>query len=602
MKRALSILLAALLVLMAVPTFAEDNELETGLYVSDDGQERMYLYDEGVGILIAPAEEEGWFYSSGVVWTGSSLEIERGVVPFALSGAALSFTYMNRAMVLHYQGESEGFDIGDPAGYTFAGEYESEDGKKLTLTSDGQGVYADAAGEQPVFWGSYYPMEEYEEPHVCYILFGSFLCSMDFVDGQVQIDDENAGKTTFSPVAPAAAPAPAAETADGTTVISAAYDLALTLPSGGWTVEETEAGLLVTRNADLIQYTFISLPLDAAPNVATLDAYADHIWTDGLMGAGVAYDAADTVRGDHAVGAAAGRTAAAEWTRDEAAYTGDAILWYADGRLYVALSVAAKDTRAQALALLDQALLTFRPAEDASPVTQLPMDKAVFESIKDLPPVVTVAAEEVYYGYKMTSDGQSFELIPFLTAMGVDPRAISLTLRADGTGRLMFLDEDDSAEFTWNETTFTSEGESIPYTRVGSHIIMSSDGEFIEFVPAAEFEKILGETEAAPKMGPVTPTAEALVGSWTFTKARAMGMEIPASMMGTEMSLVLSDDGTAILLADGSPTELRWTIREDEKVALTAAGEEIFLMTYDGSVLTLITDAESVEMIFEKDA
>ena len=35
-------------------------------------------------------------------------------------------------------------------------------------------------------------------------------------------------------------------------------------------------------------YTFLSVPLEKAPDAAMMDTYADHIWTDGLMGAGVA--------------------------------------------------------------------------------------------------------------------------------------------------------------------------------------------------------------------------------------------------------------------------------------------------------------------------
>ena len=598
MKRALSILLAALLLLMAVPTVAETDGIQPGLYVSEDGQELMYLHEEGVGVLLCPMGDV--YYFNGVTWTEDSLEIERDQIPFATAGDMLSFTYSDLAMALRYEGESEAYPLGDPSGFTFSGAYEAEDGRTLSLAPDGEGVYADDAGEQPVFWGSFLNYFDGTEAKDCFVLYGSYLGGVEFVDGNALVSTESEGVITFAPV-PVKEDAPTAKGASAaTTVISSAYDLALTLPSGGWTVEETEAGLLVSRDADLVQYTFLSLPLDVAPDKAALDAYADHIWADGLMSVGVAYNASETVRGDHTVGEAKGRTAAADWTRDGASFTGDSVLWYANGRLYVVLCVAAKETRAEALLLLDQALLTFRTAEEASPVNQLPMDKAVFESIKDLPPV-EAAAEEVYYGYKMTSEGQSFELIPFLTAMGMDPKAISLTMRADGTGRLVFLDEDDSAEFTWTEDAMTSDGETIPYTREGSHIILSSDGEFIEFVPAAEFEALLGETAGEKKAETKAPTAEALVGSWTFTKARAMGMEIPASMMGTEMSLVLGEDGTAVLLADGSPTELEWTIREDGRVALMALDEEIFLMSYDGSVLILTTVSDSVEMIFEKD-
>ena len=192
---------------------------------------------------------------------------------------------------------------------------------------------------------------------------------------------------------------------------------------------------------------------------------------------------------------------------------------------------------------------------------------------------------------------------PNLSAMGMDPRAISLTLRADGTGRLAFLDEEESAELTWTEEVLTAEGESIPYTRENGHILISMDDEAVEFIPAAEFEVLLAQTtEPEKQTGDAAPTTEALVGSWTFTKARAMGMEIPASMMGTEMALVLSEDGSATLLTDGSPTEMAWTIEGDGRVSLFVDGAEIFVLRYDGTALILDTGAEAVEMVFEKDA
>ena len=609
MKRALSILLVALMLLVALPTVAEEGDLQTGLYVSDAGAV-MYLFEEGVGVLNCLMG--GQLYCNGVVWTETSLEIEREAIPFATTGDVLSFTYGGTALALRYAGPSDTYVLGEQAGSAFAGEYAAEDGRKLTLAPDGRGVYADGAGEQPVYWGSFLSFFESTENQTaanCYILYGSYLGAMDFVDGHVLLNTETEGQVTFAPAAvpevpeaPEGPETPKAADAAVTTVISPAYDLCLTLPGSGWTVEESEAGLLASRDAGLIQFTFLSLPLEQAPNTATLDVYADHIWADGLMGAGVAYDAADTLRSDRTVGEAAGRAAATEWTRDDAACAGDAVLWYVDGRLYAALSVAPRESRVEALALLNAALLTFRTAEEAGPVNQLLLDKEVIEGIRDLAPVES-AEEEVYYGYRLTTDGRTIDLVPFLSAMGMDPRAISLTLRADGTGRLAFLDEEESAELTWTEEVLTAEGESIPYTRENGHILISMDDEAVEFIPAAEFEVLLAQTtEPERKTEDAAPTTEALVGSWTFTKARAMGMEIPASMMGTEMALVLSEDGSATLLTDGSPTEMAWTIEGDGRVSLFVDGAEIFVLRYDGIALILDTGSEAVEMVFEKDA
>ena len=67
MKRTLSVLLAVLLVLAAVPAFAEEGGLKAGLYSSESGTEILYLDEEGVGVLnYVP---ESLLTANGVVWT-----------------------------------------------------------------------------------------------------------------------------------------------------------------------------------------------------------------------------------------------------------------------------------------------------------------------------------------------------------------------------------------------------------------------------------------------------------------------------------------------------------------------------------------------------
>ena len=156
--------------------------------------------------------------------------------------------------------------------------------------------------------------------------------------------------------------------------------------------------------------------------------------------------------------------------------------------------------------------------------------------------------------------------------------------------------------FTWTEEAFIVDEESIPYTREGDHIVLAMDGESIEFAPAAEIEAALAELNNGEKKDDsIIPTAEDLVGSWAFTKARVMGMEVSAADAGTEMSLVLNEDGSAIVLADGSPLEYEWTIREDGKVALNQADSDEFLLSFNGKELKLLVGVEGMEMIFEKE-
>lgn len=608
MKRALSILLAALLLLVAVPTVAEESTLKAGLYVSDAGTEYMYLNEEGVGVLNYKSDQ---YYANGVVWTETSLEIEREAVPYALADGVLSFTYDGIDMALRYSGVWDAFALGDQGDMAFAGEYVAENGKKLTLAADGHGTF----DGKPIFWGSLMPYwKDVASESDCFVLFGSYLGGMSFADGTVKVDTEAQEQIAFAPVAapkgtdvdvpvdvPVDAPVDVPDPAK-MTVISPAFDISLSLPTDRWTVTETEAGLLIAQERNLIQYTFLSIALEKEPNAATLDAYADLVWTDALMGAGVAYDAAETVRDDHAVGEAAGRTAATEWTQDGATLLGDAVLWYANGRLYVALCASNEVSRPEALAILSEALLTVRTAEEATQnlSVRLPVEKEVYDLIRELPPVASVT-EKVYYGYRVTSDGQTYDLVPILALMGMDPTSFSLTLRSDGTGRAVLMEESEAMEFTWTEEAFIVDEESIPYTREGDHILLTMEGDSIEFAPAAEVEAALAALNTSEANDDsIVPTVEDLVGSWTFTKARVMGLEVSAADAGTEMSLVLNEDGSVIILTDGSPVEYEWTIREDGKVVMNLADAEEFLLSYNGTELKLNVGVEGMEMIFEK--
>ncbi len=609
MKRALSILLAALLLLVAVPTVAEESTLKAGLYVSDAGTEYMYLNEEGVGVLNYKSDQ---YYANGVVWTETSLEIEREAVPYALADGVLSFTYDGIDMALRYSGVWDAFALGDQGDMAFAGEYVAENGKKLTLAADGHGTF----DGKPIFWGSLMPYwKDVASESDCFILFGSYLSGMFFADGTATVDTEAQEQIVFAPVAapkgtdvdapmdaPVDAPVDVLEPAM-MTVISPAFDISLSLPTDRWTVTETEAGLLIAQERNLIQYTFLSIALEKEPNAATLDAYADLVWTDALMGAGVAYDAAETVRDDHAVGEAAGRTAATEWIQDGATLLGDAVLWYANGRLYVALCASNEVSRPEALAILSEALLTVRTAEEATQnlSVRLPVEKEVYDLIRELPPVASVT-EKVYYGYRVTSDGQTYDLVPILALMGMDPTSFSLTLRSDGTGRAVLMEESEAMEFTWTEEAFIVNEESIPYTREGDHILLTMEGDSIEFAPAAEVEAALAALNTSEANDDsIVPTVEDLVGSWTFTKARVMGLEVSAADAGTEMSLVLNEDGSVIILTDGSPVEYEWTIREDGKVALNLADAEEYLLSFNGKELKLSVGVEGMEMIFEKE-
>ena len=117
MKRIVSILLAALLLLIALPAFAAEETLKAGLYASESGQDVLYLDEKGVGIL--SFFKDGQFNSCGVVWTGTSLKIEREDTPFVQQNDILSFSYHGEAWMLHQADGAEDYRMGDRVGTAF---------------------------------------------------------------------------------------------------------------------------------------------------------------------------------------------------------------------------------------------------------------------------------------------------------------------------------------------------------------------------------------------------------------------------------------------------------------------------------------------------
>lgn len=420
MKRTISILLTALLLLIALPTFAEEEPtLQPGLYVSKSGQDTMYLDKLGCGVLNYDAG--GQDMANGVLWTGTTLEIERAQVYYAVMGDAVIFTYDHAVRILHYAGEGAEYALGD-RDTDFAGTYLTETGQKLTLAADGQGVYADADGENTLFWGSllpYWPESGSVTENTCYVLFGSYLSGMEFADGMVTVSTETDGLVTF--------------------------------------VRQT---------------------------------------------------------------------------------------------------------------------MTQPAAED-----------------------------QLYYGYRMTTDGWTMELIPTLTALGFDPRSICLELRADGSGVFRFI-SDERFNFTWTEDAIIYyEGESIPYTREGDHCVVTVKGRAIEFAPAAEVEALLGGAVTEDTKTETDPSASgSLVGTWALTKIRAMGMEIPGSMVGENIVLTLNADGSAVLTSADGPMEMEWSVGGNGQFVLSEAGEEGLILSLDGTELSLyLEEEEDIAWVFEKD-
>ena len=601
MKRAISILLTALLLLVAVPTFAAGGELQAGLYVSDAGTEVLYLDEAGVGVLNIDKEDDSW--ANGVLWTGTTLEIERQKVPFGMNDDMLFFTFDDQVLFLRYKGETTGYALGEWEQTSFAGTYTAEDGKRLTLDVDGRGVYTGANGDQDVFWGPMDPYWDNTEYSCCFLLFDSYLTCLYLTDDGAVMQPENEPEITFQRMA---APAVAAINGLKAGLYSSDSELMYLYDEGMGILIFQQDGLIyangVVWTEDALEIERIRTPFLVKDDMVTF-TYGDAVRMMTYSGP------AD----EYALGERNGTAFAGTYTAD-----GKTLSLTADGNGVYTDAAGATDVfwgsyaaylegqADSACFILYGSFMGSLNFEGETVVVQTENEgNIVFRreaSAKTEPAPAPTATGELYYGYKMTSDGQSIELIPFMSGMGMDPRDIFLEMRADGTGRIQIMDPEDAAEFTWTNDTFIYEGQSISYTRQGTHILLDMEGESIEFAPAAEMEALMGNSGTPDVTNGTAPTANAdLIGTWNFTKARAMGMEIPASMMGTTMTVVLNADGTGSLGTDGSSNAVDWTLQDDQ-VVLSIAGQEIITLIYDGTVLTLDTGSASVELILEKDA
>ena len=200
--------------------------------------------------------------------------------------------------------------------------------------------------------------------------------------------------------------------------------------------------------------------------------------------------------------------------------------------------------------------------------------------------------EQTYYGYLMTQGDQTINMLEVLPTLGMDPEDFYLTLNPDGTGYMQFGNEEAGGEITWTETELTAEGQSVPYTRVGDHIVIDmgeSEGS-IEFAPEEEVEVLMVLMGGVEVAEPVDVEAEDIVGEWKLLKASYAGQDLSAEQikeMGLEMSFIFNEDGTASMTSNDSTTDgLTWAVK-DGKLSLTMYGYELFDLSFDGEHLIL---------------
>lgn len=178
----------------------------------------------------------------------------------------------------------------------------------------------------------------------------------------------------------------------------------------------------------------------------------------------------------------------------------------------------------------------------------------------------------------------------------------TIELRADGTAIMTSDGESSTARYTvsgYDVTLIEESGtETIPgkYDPEKDQIIFEQEEGKIVMERAS---KVTDPVVEVPEK--VDPTDADLIGAWTLTKAKSSGVEVPVSMLnGLEMGFEFREDGTAAMTSSelSEPLEgLNWTVT-DGVIALSAYGQQVTELTYDGTALILTQTG--VDLIFEK--
>ena len=183
------------------------------------------------------------------------------------------------------------------------------------------------------------------------------------------------------------------------------------------------------------------------------------------------------------------------------------------------------------------------------------VERVTADPLPDIRALVDNSQEEqTYYGYKMTQGDQTIDMLQMLPAMGMDPRDFYLELEPDGTGYLQFGDEEAGGDITWTDTEMTADGESVPYTREGDHIVIRIEDSYtLELAPEGEVEALMAMMgveiqEEGDDSVDIDP--DAVAGEWKLAKASAMGQELTVEQIQAEgLDLAFVKEGRPAFIA-----------------------------------------------------
>ncbi len=183
------------------------------------------------------------------------------------------------------------------------------------------------------------------------------------------------------------------------------------------------------------------------------------------------------------------------------------------------------------------------------------------------------------------------------TQLGME---ITAVLNKDLTCTLTMTDEDDQSgtwEYADGAILLTDATETMTFAYDEETDSLSVEQDDMTMVLYREGKvPVVTVTDA-----PTGIQAEDIVGTWTLSHATAYGIEIPASELGTDMTVILNADSSGTFISgDTNVAGCTWTIEITEGVAemvLSYAGTEMLRLAYDGTYLFLTTDSEGVEVV-----
>ncbi len=240
------------------------------------------------------------------------------------------------------------------------------------------------------------------------------------------------------------------------------------------------------------------------------------------------------------------------------------------------------------------------------------LQRVTEDPLPDLASMVDRSGEaQTYYIYQMMRDGQTVYMLDALTTMVLDVDDFFITLSPDGTGYLQFGEEEAGGEITWDESSFTAEGGSAPYTRQGDHILMDINGQIAEFAPEGEVEALLERMEGLKKIAetptgsfPEKLTAETLAGQWALTTITYNGVTVPVSALNMEMTMVFSADGSIqASYKEGDDAEeapMTYELTGDTTLIIRSEEGEALDAVYDPATGRITILQEDNNMILER--